>query len=130
MTPLTLEWVEKAEGDLTTARRELRARKSPNYDAACFHSQQCAEKYLKALLQEAATSFPKTHDLVMLLELWLPSDPQWEMMRPALRLLGGYAVYIRYPGDSADKAMAREAVTLAQQIRQMARRNLGLLPQP
>ena len=30
MNPLTIEWVDKAEGDLTTALRELRARKSPN----------------------------------------------------------------------------------------------------
>ncbi|MEG3864862.1 MULTISPECIES: HEPN domain-containing protein [unclassified Microcoleus] len=50
MNPLTVEWVDKAEGDFTTALRELRARKSPNYDAACFHAQQCVEKYLMLLL--------------------------------------------------------------------------------
>ena len=49
MKPLTREWVRKAEGDYATAAREMRARKSPNYDAACFHAQQCVEKYLKAL---------------------------------------------------------------------------------
>ncbi len=43
MQPLTLEWVAKAEGDFSTAGRELRARKAPNYDAACFHAQQCFE---------------------------------------------------------------------------------------
>ena len=30
MTPLTKEWVDKAEGDFTSLLRELRARKSPN----------------------------------------------------------------------------------------------------
>ena len=44
MKPLTREWVDKAEGDFVTVTREYRARKSPNYDAACFHAQQCAEK--------------------------------------------------------------------------------------
>jgi hypothetical protein len=34
MKPLTREWVKKAEGDFATAQRELRARKSPNYDSA------------------------------------------------------------------------------------------------
>jgi hypothetical protein len=34
------EWVAKAEGDYATAGRELRARRHPNYDAACFHAQQ------------------------------------------------------------------------------------------
>lgn len=53
MKPLTREWIEKAEGDFATASREIRVRKVPNYDAVCFHAQQCAEKYLKALLQEA-----------------------------------------------------------------------------
>jgi HEPN domain-containing protein len=50
MKPLTSEWVEKAEGDFATAKREIRVRKTPNFDAVCFHAQQCAEKYLKALL--------------------------------------------------------------------------------
>jgi len=34
MNPAVAEWVAKAEGDFLTAGRELRARKSPNYDAA------------------------------------------------------------------------------------------------
>jgi hypothetical protein len=28
--------------------RESRVRKNPSYDGICFHTQQCAEKYLKA----------------------------------------------------------------------------------
>ena len=50
MSPLTQEWVEKAEEDFRVATREYRARKHPAYNAACFHAQQCAEKYLKARL--------------------------------------------------------------------------------
>lgn len=48
MNEITLEWVNKAEGDFATALREGRVRKNPNYDAWCFHAQQCAEEYLKA----------------------------------------------------------------------------------
>ena len=47
MKPITGEWVEKAEADVRSARRELRVRDHPNYDLVCFLSQQCAEKYLK-----------------------------------------------------------------------------------
>jgi HEPN domain-containing protein len=57
------EWVGKAEGDFHSCLREVRARRHPNPDSACFHSQQCAEKYLQARLQEAGLAFPKTHDL-------------------------------------------------------------------
>ena len=32
------EWIEKAEGDFQSAQRELRARKAPNYDAACDYA--------------------------------------------------------------------------------------------
>jgi HEPN domain-containing protein len=46
MNNIVDEWVEKAEGDFRTAEREARVRKAPNYDAVCFHAQQCAEKYL------------------------------------------------------------------------------------
>jgi HEPN domain-containing protein len=63
MTPLTREWVEKAEGDYNSAWLLYRARKTPSYDGACFHAQQCAEKYMKARLQEASIPFRKTHDL-------------------------------------------------------------------
>ena len=36
MKPLTREWVDKAEGDFITAKRELRARK-PGVSAMSYH---------------------------------------------------------------------------------------------
>ncbi|MGI8642238.1 MAG: hypothetical protein ACR2MG_20095 [Pyrinomonadaceae bacterium] len=36
MKPMTQEWIDKAEGDWTTAMREYRARKNPNYNAVVF----------------------------------------------------------------------------------------------
>jgi HEPN domain-containing protein len=107
MNPLTLEWIEKAEKDLATASREIRVREVPNYDAVCFHAQQCAEKYLKAILQERSTPFSKTHNLTALLGLLTPIEPSWELMRPNLERLNVFAVHVRYPGESADKSIAR-----------------------
>ena len=126
MNPLTREWIEKAEGDFHTAGRELRARKNPNYEAACFHAQQCAEKYLKAILQEQAIPFGRTHNLVALLDLLLPHAGPWENARPHLEILNVYAVAVRYPGESADKPSAREAVRHATAVRTTARRSLSL----
>ena len=68
MNPLTQEWVDKAEGDFATAKREFSAAVDPNFDAVCFHSQQCAEKYFKACLHEAKVEFPRTHDLLALMD--------------------------------------------------------------
>ncbi len=126
MQPITQEWVDKAEGDWAVCGREVRARQSPNYDAACFHAQQCAEKYLKGRLQEDGIVFPKTHDLTVLLDMLLPSQPLWAAMRPALLQLKNYAVAFRYPGDSADRKEAREAVALCRGVREAIRLSLGL----
>jgi HEPN domain-containing protein len=60
------EWIAKAEGDFSVACRERRVRKSPNWDAVCFHSQQCVEKLFKALLIHYGVMPPKTHDLILL----------------------------------------------------------------
>lgn len=126
MKPVTEEWVDKAEGDWTVAGREMRARKSPNYDAVCFHAQQCAEKYLKAQLQEEGIPVPKTHDLGKLLDLLLPAHSLWAAARTALDTLSIYAVDFRYPGETADKEEAREAVKLCQTVRATIRGSLGL----
>jgi HEPN domain-containing protein len=126
MTPLTSEWVDKAEGDLATAFRERRARKSPNYDSACFHAQQCAEKYLKAILQENNLIIPKTHDLQVLLNLMGPLNPFWITLSPECALLTNFAVNFRYPGASALLTDAKQALLALEPIRQFARQELGI----
>ena len=110
MKPITLEWVAKAEGDWDAAQREYRARQRPNYDAACFHAQQCAEKYLKARLEEAAIAFGRTHNLMSLLTLVLAVEPTWTVLQPHLTALNIYAVAFRYPGSSAAKSDHRRCI--------------------
>jgi HEPN domain-containing protein len=125
MNEMAREWVEKAEGDFATMQRELRARKNPNYDAACFHAQQCAEKYLKACLQQEGIPFGKTHDLAVLLDGLLPIEPTWELYRDDLRVLSSFAIEIRYPGESADREAAMRAARFCMSIRKAARQRLG-----
>ena len=91
MRPTTREWIEKAEADYGSAQREYRARKCPNYDAACFHAQQCAEKYMKAWLQEKARAVDKTHDLVRLMS-HLPQTLSLQALRADLAVLSAAAV--------------------------------------
>ena len=126
MKRLTLEWIAKAEGDLHSCLRENRARKHPNYDRACFHAQQCVEKYLKARLQEAGTAVPKTHNLEELLRRLLPYEPTWGTLKPTLVQLGNYAVVFRYPGLLASKADARQALAARRLVRRTVRQAFGL----
>ena len=127
MNPLTVEWVDKAERDYLTAGREVRVRRRANWDAVCFHAQQSAEKYLKAFLHHHNITFPKTHDLIELLELCLSSDASFEFQRGALILLNRYAVSYRYPGASADKDEAKSAYNTIKSVRTFMRVKLGLV---
>jgi HEPN domain-containing protein len=126
MKKLTREWVKKAEGDYGTASREMRPRKSPNYDAACFHCQQCAEKYRKARLHEAGIAVPKTHDLTLLLNMALAVEPSWNAHAASLTTLTAYAVIYRYPGFSAAKTDAQQAMKTCRGFRKEARARLGI----
>jgi len=126
MKPITQEWIDKAEGDWATAKREYRARKNPNYDAVCFHCQQCGEKYLKARLQEAGIIFKKIHDLEILLNDVLTVEPGWTNLRNSSLILTDFAVDYRYPGRKSSKIEAKEAVKHCRLIRKAVRQVFGL----
>jgi len=125
MKPLTAEWAGKAEADFAVMEREGRVRKNPAYDSICFHAQQCAEKYLKAILSEQTLEAGRTHDLVSLLERVLPMHPLWEAYRVDLAYLSDFAVAYRYPGESATKQQARDAIQRCRRFRLAAREVLG-----
>ena len=57
-------WFEFARQDLRMAELALR---EEIYNQVCFHSQQCVEKTLKALLADQGKSIPRTHSIVDLL---------------------------------------------------------------
>ncbi len=126
MNRVTCEWIDKAEGDIGTAGRELAVTDGPNHDAVCFHAQQCAEKYLKAILQERRIRVPRTHDLIELMELAVQTDPLWEELSDRLSVLNEFSVDIRYPGVFTDEATARDAFETAQEVRKRARGLLAL----
>lgn len=126
MNPAVAEWVAKAEGDFITAGRELRARKLPNYDAACFHCQQCAEKYLKAVLQANKKHIPKIHFLLELLGLIKKFDSSYELLGADLETLENYSVRFRYPGEFAEKEEAQAAYHSAKAVREFIRQRLGI----
>ena len=116
MKDLTAEWLTKAEEDYSVATGLLRRRKVPA-DSICFHSQQAAEKFLKAILQEHGVHFSKTHDLEGLLRLCTTIFPPLTILVGDAQLLNDYAVRYRYPGIDATAKQARSAVKAARQIR-------------
>jgi HEPN domain-containing protein len=126
MKPLTLEWIEKAEEVWVVMLRSYRARKDPSYNATCFHAQQCAEKYLKGRLEEAGIVFNKTHDLIELLNQATTVEPGWSALQPEVDNLNRFSVAFRYPGQSATKQGAKEAVQDCRKFRAAARAAFAL----
>lgn len=96
------------------------------HDGVCFHCQQCAEKYLKALMEELGLSVPKTHDLETLLTALLPHYLSLRSFRRGLLFLTDFAVNARYPGSTATKRQAVAAVRWAERVRGEARALLGI----
>ena len=126
---LMFSWttVKRAEEDFTLARSALR-RKKPLVYGTVFHAQQCAEKYLKALLVSRGQAFPRTHDLAALSDLCLQNNIVVPVDQDALERLAAYAVQVRYPGEEPVLEEAKETLRIAQVVRRFVRKLLNLRP--
>ncbi len=121
------DWIAKSDGDFDVAQLALRAEHRPNYDAVCFHAQQCLEKLMKAILIHHATVPPRVHDLVALGQLVRAAHPSWTPVARELRFLTQGAILFRYPGESATQAKAEQAMAICHRLRGEL---LGLLQTP
>jgi len=124
MTEATSNWWKKAEGDYLTMRREFTA--PPNFDAVCFHAQQCVEKLLKASLVERNIRPPYSHNLPALASLLPPGNEQLDKLWKELELLSQYAVSVRYPIEFADRREAKEAMESCARVRIVLLSDLGI----
>jgi len=102
-----LGWVARAEEDFLLARSCLR-RVTPLTVGACFHAQQCAEKYLKALLLARRQPFPRTHDLGALDALWTAAG----------RLLVSWSLSTRMIWTCCQPMLSKCAIRVPIQLRQ------------
>ena len=116
------QWIVKADHDLKNAEHTLTIQEDCPYDTICFHAQQCAEKYFKALLTLHGVDFSKTHDLTELRE-WLPVDIRLKIAQTDVEDLNPYAVETRYPGDwePLTRQEALRAIAIARNIRETIR---------
>lgn len=120
-----LDWVVKAENDFKMVQLALRE-KTPITDGACFHTQQCAEKYLKAMLVMKGKSFPKTHDLIELMRLCEKAGIIVPIAEDPLDKLSDWAATARYPSAIPTLLEAREALETAKTVRKFARKFLNV----
>jgi HEPN domain-containing protein len=125
MVFLLRAWLEKADNDLKAATHIFALGRNAPTDTICFHAQQCIEKYLKALLVFRGIDFPKTHNLVVLMNL-IPQDDRPELNEESQVRLTKHATVLRYPGEEDDPSLAeaRKAVAIARRVRKEVRRVL------
>lgn len=112
------QWIHKAQTDITLAEH-LVAETESFWSPIAFHSQQAAEKYLKALLVWNDIGFPKTHDLGKLLKLMEEFNSELAAELHEAAFLTPYGVEVRYPADrpEASPEDARNALALARKVR-------------
>lgn len=113
---VTRGWLRKAASDVTAMEASFQA---GSLDAACFHAQQAAEKYLKAFLVHAGASFPFTHNLAKLVEVCASIESEFKHLLPAADCLTPYAVQVRYDQDFWPSVEdANEALSAAHRVRE------------
>ena len=109
-----LRWLRFSAEDLDVAQRLLADRSSaPRF--VCLHSQQAAEKALKAALAIEEIDYPFTHDLNALRNM-LPHSWSVRADHPDLTELSQWAVEARYPGEWAEATEA-DAIRAESQAR-------------
>jgi HEPN domain-containing protein len=122
----TREWLRKAEIDFKTARHLYQG--GPDFaGGSAFHSQQAAEKYLKAFLVWHQIEFQKTHDIQALLKLAGKVDENISEILQGAVSLTPYGVEYRYPGDYPEvtESDAERALQLADLVRAEIRNRLS-----
>ncbi len=119
------QWLRIADADMDAAEALLSDERSSLYPS-CFHSQQAAEKYVKALLTWHQVEFPKTHIFGELLDLMDKVDRALAAGISDVTKLNPYGVETRYPGDIPEpsRAEAQEALALARMARDAIRNSL------
>jgi len=115
------EWARFAEDDLRSAKVLL---EEGIFNEVCFHSQQCAEKILKAFLVLNGAFVPKTHRLVDILGECIKANAELENVRHDCLVLDQFYIPTRYPdaliGSKAlglpSRNDAQEALGMAESI--------------
>jgi HEPN domain-containing protein len=107
--------LDAAQRDLITLKVLLKDSESP-IETTLFHAQQMHEKCVKAALVVAGVVFPRTHDLLELLEFANNSGLQLPASRDLMARLSPYAVEFRYLGVIAPTVALDEAWTSSKNL--------------
>ena len=111
---LTREWIIKSQNDLKSA--EILYREDGPTDSLCFHCHQAAEKIMKGFLVFNKEEFPRTHDLIHLLNLCKKIDRSFKSIEDEVSFLNRFYIEVRYPPEIAvySREECQEAIEYTQ----------------
>lgn len=119
------KWLKRAKSNMARAKM---GKISPEilYEDLCFDAQQAAEKALKSLCIAHKILFLKTHDIAYLIELLEKADVFVPDLVQNAKILTGYAVETRYPGDyePVGEKEYSEAIEIAEKVLKWVNRSL------
>lgn len=119
-------WLIKAGNDLKSAKK-LSDSNGPILDTAIYHTQQCAEKALKAYLSYRKQPLQKTHDVEFLVEMCSKLDPGFNELLDDAGILTPYNAVFRYPGVAFEPSSEEvaEAIEKAAKIIAFVKKMIG-----
>jgi HEPN domain-containing protein len=124
MNDIIREWILKAEEDWRVANREFEVDIEPAFSIVCYHLQQCAEKYMKAIILSHNQRPEFTHDLIKLSSKLTDLKVEFNFDNEKLFFLNSGGSQYRYPGDSADFEDADYCLHICSEIREVLRKEL------
>ncbi len=115
---LVKEWIIKSQNDIKSA--EILYKENGPTDALCFHCHQAVEKILKGFMIFSKKEFPKTHDLIYLLNLCKKIDEGFEGVKDKASFLNRFYIETRYPPEIVvySRQESQEVLECAQKLTQ------------
>ncbi|HQF20779.1 MAG TPA: HEPN domain-containing protein [Kiritimatiellia bacterium] len=111
-------WLKKADADWRAMLLLVEAGPGMR-EITLFHAQQAVEKWLKALMVYHGQKPLRTHDLLLLLNAVLSTEPELKGFAKSLQHLNPFAVGGRYPGRQGPPSLrdTRSMVNTTAKIR-------------
>jgi HEPN domain-containing protein len=117
----SVDWLKRAQSSLALAK--VPRPKDALWEDLCYHTQQAAEKALKAVLVKRKIPFRFVHDLNELIDTLEEHGQKLPDQVKRSVILTGYAVATRYPGnyEPVSRDEWKDAVALAETVVSWAR---------
>jgi len=117
------QWFAIAEEDLKVAKHLAELFRPTPLERICNLCQQSTEKDLKGYLFFNEVEFPKTHNLIDLLDMCAEIQPNFENFVRKCQYLTNYAVMPKYPNElQITEEDAKVAIRFAEEIKEFCQK--------